>query len=278
MVVALIGCARASQQPVDVTPPISIVPPAAVDPATSVAPLNIFAPGEVTYDITITSITDASNTDSLVQRDSTEVHGVLRARFINEREANTHVELRADSVRTRSSTGTMLQPEGSNYTYEINTLSNSRVQFRRILAPPCTMNDSSILTGTEVLPGFPTSALTLKAWVDTAFHELCRGGMALRITRIAHYYLDSLASDPPTPPLFRFLRNSQIKLEGQGTQWNQPVELIGNGNATDTLLISSQIPRLSTVKGSTYLELTFVSQFRTQKFHQTTLISIQQRK
>ena len=109
-------------------------------------------------------------------------------------------------------------------------------------------------------------------WGDTSVRQVCRAGIQLEAHRVVTYQLDSSATD------LRLLRSTVTTFNGRGTQWNQPVESVGQSISTDTLFLdSTSRQRVQRIKGFTRLQLSFKSQLRNQQFEQLTELFIQLR-
>jgi hypothetical protein len=67
---------------------------------------------------------------------------------------------------------------------------------------------------------------------------------------------------------------TNVRVTGNGLQWQQPVQVSGEGAAIDTLLMGGIPPRLRQLSGQSQMELEFRSPMRTQRFLQRSASTI----
>lgn len=269
---ALLACAKSSTTP----PPGSAVNPSTVvidsSTITMPAPLRIHHPGQVTYDFSLESTIRSTAGDSVPQSDSTRFIGVVRVRFSSIGQPTiTRADVEVDSLtRTILSSGLVTQHPFASYSYTIETnVRNGQSRLVRKQQPvDCSLDrQEPLLVGDEVLPILPISNAVADMWADTSRYDLCRGGVALSVTRVIRYHVDS--SRPNAGPVVRFIRHTDVVLEGRGSQWGQPVEASGRGSSLDTLTVTTTPPRLHSLTGQSNVSIEFSSERRAQRFHQT---------
>jgi hypothetical protein len=241
---------------------------------------NIFEPGQVAYDVSVTSVVESVTGDSLPRVDSARALAQLSIAFSKVPDGRIRVDAQVDSIRINTiPPAARAGQAGVVSEFYVVLGPRSRVTRQQpTQSPTCTLEQATtFLTGEEVLPALPVLSPIPTVWTDTTRVELCRGGVPLRITRIAQYRPDQSEFPAQTQaPSFRFIRSTRVTVQGQGIQWQQPVEVTGHGTSTDTLMIVAS--RLSTISGQGSLELFFQSQFRSQQLRQTSHVQFQARK
>lgn len=236
---------------------------------------TIFQHGAAIYDLTVTSTIEATAGDSLPRIDSSFVTVTISAFFTPLTDQTTRVDLRIDSISTVASGATTHSP-GVIHTYQIRIGSDRRLSIQRpSVATPCTLERPTVLSGEEILPVVPPMRAIPQSWSDTARLELCRGGIHLNVARVSDYRRMPAMSSQDTMSV-HIIRSTRTTFEGQGSQWQQPVEVTGKATTVDTLVLDSS--RLLSTSGETYLDLTFRSQFRTQEFRQVSRSQLRLRK
>lgn len=130
----------------------------------------------------------------------------------------------------------------------------------------CTQQSNEpILRGDEVLPVI-RRVIETQRWIDTSQYQFCRGGINFQMTRIAEYFATTLSD---TSANNRYItRTVAIELRGQGTQWQQSVQALGHGSATDTLYLTEGFSRLQRLVTHSQVSIDFLSTMRMQHFIQ----------
>jgi hypothetical protein len=268
----LAGCTTTTPPPATERPEPRIRNPAVVD-SSMIANIHTtaFTPGRLQYDFQTSSITRALAGDSTHRADSAHVIGILTATLTAGPSRNTVVaRIEADSISVTTGSGTSVPVSSSElFVFTIDTRSGRVAPANKEATQDCTKRgvDSSPLYGREVLPSIHIPAVQM--WTDTAHTSTCRGGVLLAITRIASY--TRLPSPDSIPQL---LRSTQFQINGNGRQWDQKIEVSGDGISTDTLRLSGSPLRLREVTGSSQTKLLFRTQLRVQEFIQTSTAHI----
>ena len=262
----LAGCSTTTLPPVTERPQPRTQNPAAVDSSTTAnVHTTAFTPGRLQYDFQTSSITRALAGDTAHRADSTHVIGILTATLTAGSSRNTVLaRIEADSVSVTTGGGTSIPVSSSElFVFTIDTRTGRVAPANQEATQDCMKRgvDSPPLYGREVLPSIHIPAV--QTWTDTAHTSTCRGGVLLAITRIASY--TRLASPDSMP---QFLRSTQFQITGNGRQWDQKIEVSGDGISTDTLRLSGSPLRLREVTGSSETKLLFRTQLRVQEFIQ----------
>lgn len=234
------------------------------DSATNAVFPNVFRTGTVTYDFTSSSIVQSTSGDSMPQADTSDVAAVLTVSFSGS--SNTQlaqVMVRVDSARVVGRNPIHRDTLGP---YILTFIPRRVTQISRPVPQACSLENSQLLTGDEILPALPIGNELPTQWTDTTRYELCRGGIPLRVIRVAQYRPHTTILEHQDDSI-TIIRSTEISLEGRGVQWQQPVNAIGRGASTDTLTIVHQ--RVMEITGTTNVDLSFRSVFRTQTFRQT---------
>jgi len=262
------GCTSTTRQPAVGKPEPTLQKPITTDSSTGRdVYATPYAPGHLQYDLQIFSETRAFAGDSVHRSDSTRVIGLITTTFATGSHRNTaivRVEFDSVSVIRGSGTSVPLRANGS-LTFTINTQIGEVEPTNQVRLDSCSKEDleSSPIDGREVLPTIHTLA-TPNTWTDTLSTSTCRGGALLRITRIASY----TRVESPDSTL-HIARITQFQITGNGQQWNQRIEVSGDGTSTDTLHLGGFPLRLLDVAGSSQTRLIFKTELRLQQFIQT---------
>ena len=262
------GCTSTTRQPAVDKPEPTLQKPITTDSSTGRdVYATPYAPGHLQYDLQIFSETRAFAGDSVHRSDSTRVIGLITTTFATGSHRNTaivRVEFDSVSVIRGSGTSVPLRANGS-LTFTINTQIGEVEPTNQVRLDSCSKEDleSSPIDGREVLPTIHTLA-TPNTWTDTLSTSTCRGGALLRITRIASY----TRVESPDSTL-HIARITQFQITGNGQQWNQRIEVSGDGTSTDTLRLGGFPLRLLDVAGSSQTRLIFKTELRLQQFIQT---------
>jgi len=271
-VLFLAGCTATRPSPAPERPDPQVQKPIGGDSSTSVrAAMSPFGAGRLDYNFRIFSITHALAGDSTPRADSSLVVGILIATLSVSRSRNTvlaRVESDSVTVTTGSGTSVPISP-GELFLFTIDTRTGQVVQTNRQTTPDCGsgISDSSPIYGREVLPNISIPAT--QAWADTVHTSMCRGGALLTVTRIASYtHLQSPDS------VKQLLRLTQFHIAGTGRQWNQKIEVSGEGSSLDTLRLSGFPIRLTQITGRSQVRFVFRTQLRVQEFLQTSTTRI----
>ena len=266
------GCATATSPRVTQRPEPRIEKPPH-DPST---PVNVdastYTPGRLQYHLQTFSVVHVTAGDSLHRTDSTHLTGILTATLAAGPARNTVIaHVQSDSVSVATGNGTSIPiPPSEVLAFTIDSQTGRVVPANQEVPRDCTTGsaDSSPIYGREVLPTIHTGAAA-QTWIDTLYTSTCRGGALLTIARIVSY-----TQLPSRDSVLQFLRLTQFHITGNGRQWNQKIEVSGEGTATDTLHVSGSPLRLQEVSGSSQTKFSFRTQLRTQDFTQTSTTRI----
>lgn len=227
---------------------------------------SIYVDAQLRYNLQVSSVIRVIAGDSTRRVDSTRVTGMLTTTFVAGPARNTVIaRVQSDSVAvaTGSSTSVPVSPARLS-TFTIDTRNGRITPIHQEARQDCASDstDSSPIDGREVLPGIHIPIV--QSWTDTLHTSACRGGVLLSITRIA-VYTPLQAPDS----VLRVLRRTQFQISGNGRQWDQRVEVSGEGIATDTLRLSTFPLQLQELSGGSQMKFLFKTQLRTQEFTQT---------
>jgi len=271
-VLFLAGCTTTRPSPAPERPDRQVQRPIGGDSSTSVrAATSPFDTGRLDYNFRIFSITHALAGDSTPRADSSLVVGILIATLSVSPSRNTVLaRVESDSVTVTAGSGTSVPiSPGELFLFTIDTRTGQVVQTNRQTTPDCGsgISDSSPIYGREVLPNISIPAT--QAWADTVHTSMCRGGALLTVTRIASYtHLQSPDS------VKQLLRLTQFHIAGTGRQWDQKIEVSGEGSSLDTLRLSGFPIRLTQITGRSQVRFVFRTQLRVQEFLQTSTTRI----
>ena len=266
--ITLVGCASsapASPRKGTVTPAPEAVASDSAKPRFS--PRFIYQPGQLRYRLQISSVVQLTAGDSVQRTDSTRMTGNLSVVFssVTGRD-QIAAQVQPDSISLTAGSGTSVSiAPGTPITFQIDQPTG------RVTVDKATQNSTcdqdavqhSPFSGSEVLPNIQPQFAA--SWVDTSTTTTCRGGVLLTLIRVATY-----APLDTTDNTYRILRSTQLTVNGVGHQWNQQVNVRGQGAATDTLYLGGSQLRLQQITGGSYLRLQFHAPLKTQDFSQNT--------
>ena len=240
---------------------------------------STFSPGEIAYSYRNLSTIQSTAGDSVPRVDSVQVVARLAIAFQPLSAQQTiSVVAHIDSLQVMPAANgsssaiqaAVLQP--SVETNLVVDLRTGRILFSHEQMP-CTQQARELLVqGNETLPNISPGVPTVTSWVDTTVRQLCRGGVTLRITQVAHYQLVTRASSADVSHVI--IRNTDSQIAGNGSQWQQMVQATGRSVAADTFFIARSNNRIIQILGSSRLEISFHSERRSQQFLQVSQIQI----
>ena len=279
---AIAACTR-SGTAVGEQSPQSPVPILARDSTLSnFSPSTVFGSGELTYEYSSVAVIRAVG-DSLPRTDSIETTALLATTFqATPPRQSIRVTTRIDSLVVRPLMPNAQSPSTSSqqsqsYASDLRTLEIDPTTGRIIShdePSTCTQDTrDAILRGDEVLPRIPQQRARIRSWSDTTSRQLCRGGLQLEVSQVAHY--DLLTTDDTVDA--QLIRSVESRLAGKGVQWRQPVEATGHATAIDTFFISRSTNRIERVASNSQTEINFQSSRRNQRFTQSMSTRIQRR-
>ena len=260
------------------SPPRETAPtqtPAAVTPDTArstISLLQIYEPGILRYQVELRSVVEPIVGDSIHHADSTRTRATIVVQLNQSSDKNTITAgIQIDSISSQSSSNVAIPRVSQLMSFRINSKTGQVAKEKEsALHSECadTASSTTLFSGTEVLPVI--GPLRTTVWTDSSQTQNCRGHVRVSLSRIANYTTlkqDSLDT--------QILRVTHVGLTGTGSQWNQSVEVTGQGIATDTLvLVRSRLIRIS---GNSQLKIDFHSSLRNQQYMQsiTTKIELQ---
>ena len=239
------------------------------------SPLDIYQAGSIRYDYRLTSTVQAIAGDSIPRTDSVRITAVLTATFNeNPTQRSTDATLKADSIIVAPHPGSTVSSslQTQFVPLRVDRLTGRIISPRTVLTE-CTQETQDIVFhGDEILPTVLREGSASRSWADTSTSEVCRGGLRMQLARIARYRVDP--STPTRPVQTTIIRVADVRVTGNGLQWQQPVQVSGEGAAVDTLFVGGIPPRLRQLSGQSQLELEFHSPMRTQRFLQRSVTVI----
>lgn len=271
----LILLAACSHPRVVAVPPTAVTLPRAVNDSAAglrSTGFDIYQPGNISYDYRLTSTVQVTVGDSVPRTDSTRIMAILTALYSGNQPIT--VAVRADSIRLFSGTG---QPGPVQTQFATSQLDrrSGRLLTRATAPLDCTLTTVDLtFRGDEVTPAIPEAGLTIGAWTDSSSYDLCRGGVRLLVNRKTRYHVDGATEISGQQ---RIVRSTELRLTGSGTQWQQPVQVMGSGSVIDTLVVAGSPARIQTISGVGRATFEFTSALRRQTFVQSTTISISSR-
>ena len=240
--------------------------------AHNILPTDLFRPGNAIYDYRTVSVVRVTLGDTVPRVDTSTVSALLSATFQTSGSDNltTQVRITVDSITVQTRSSPILHFTPYTDTLRITT-ATGKVTLVGSQNALCEIQaHDALVRSDDVVPVL--SGKRAAIWGDTSVRQVCRAGIQLEAHRVVTYQLDSTATDP------RLLRSTVTTFNGQGTQWNQPVESVGQSISTDTLFLDlTSRQRIERVRGFTRLQLSFKSQLRNQQFEQLTELFIQLR-
>lgn len=268
-VISLISCSR---RPAATTPPVFNTSPRVIPDSTPGSHNTLFAvyqPGNMTYDYRLTSVVQVTTGDSIPRADSTRLTAILTASYSGDQ--LTTVMIRADSIRLVSGTRQAGSVQTEFATSQLDRKSG-RLLTSTLPTLDCTLTTTNLIfRGDEVTPVIPEVALTATSWTDSSSYELCRGGVRLLVNKKTQHHVDEATMISGQR---RIVRSTELRLAGNGIQWQQPVQITGTGSAIDTVTIGGSPTRIQIIAGTGQLKLDFTSALRRQTFIQSTSVSI----
>lgn len=279
-VLAVISCAPAHTR--STAEPDSVLPrPNQTADSNNVRMLasSTFSPGVITYNYRNSSTIQSTAGDSVPRVDSVQVVARLATAFQPLSPQQTipvvvHIDsLQVTLVPTGSSSAiqaAVLQPRvETNLVVDLRT---GRVLFSHEQMPCTQQAQELVLQGNETLPSISPRVPAATSWTDTTVRQLCRGGVTLHITQVAHYQLVTQASSSTISHMI--VRNTDSQITGNGSQWQQTVQATGRSVAADTFFIARSTSRIIQILGSSRLEISFQSERRSQQFLQVSQTQI----
>lgn len=136
----------------------------------------------------------------------------------------------------------------------------------KALQPPSTCAQDSIpgfFRGDELTPALV--GRTQNRWQDTSYVVTCRGGISLRVMRVAAYQIFKFDSSTT-----HLARRVDLQVTGTGRQWEQPVSVSGIGLSLDTLITQRNRIGFERISVHTTVNLSFQSNHKEQQFTQVT--------
>jgi hypothetical protein len=273
--VTFLGCMQQATQRAEPAGPIS-QPASVIDSTSRLASqlLDIYQPGIAQYDYRSISTIQLLANDSTSRTDSTQVTAILTATFAAVSGRQTiEATLKADSILivTQPLSASASSFQTQFIPLQIDRMTGRSLSPRPIVAECNQATVDFIFRGDEVIPAIRYNSTGTRFWTDSIVSEICRGGMRIQSTRVGRYRIDSSTSS--TTPTTQLIRTTDIRMSGAGAQWQQPVQVSGEGISIDTLVITGAPPRLQQLSGTSRLSLEFKSPMRTQQFVQTTTAS-----
>ena len=238
-------------------------------------PLDIYQPGSIRYDYQVTSTVQSIAGDSIPRIDSVRITAVLTATFSGDAaQSGTDATLKADSIIVATQPGSTGSPSLQTQFVPLRVnRSTGRITSPRAVLSECTQETQDVVFhGDEIVPAVMREGSASRSWADTSTSEVCRGGLRMQLARIARYRVDAPTS--MQSPQTTVIRVTNVRVTGNGLQWQQPVQVSGEGAAIDTLLMGGIPPRLRQLSGQSQMELEFRSPMRTQRFLQRSASTI----
>jgi hypothetical protein len=266
------GCAPTARPPMMQKPETKLQKPSTTDSSSGRdVYATPYAPGRLQYDLQIFSVAQLLAGDSVHRSDSTYVVGVVTTTLAAGPQRNTIIaRVESDSISVRRGSSTSVPVRSSEPpVFTIDTQTGEVEPTNESTLADCVNGDfeSSPIDGREVLPTVHISAAN--TWTDTLSTSTCRGGTLLRITRVASYTRLQLPDST-----LHIARVTHFQIAGNGQQWNQRIEVSGDGTSTDTLYLGGVPPRLRAVTGSSQTKLVFKTELRVQEFIQASTTHI----
>ena len=218
---------------------------------------QIYRPGVVYYQYNAASSVELTELGSLKQVDSSRISAVLAVSFPEVTSQGLQlITTRAESLSVLAQSGLVASTRPSEEHGAVFSQRARKVQVTRQDERCTQQSNESVFRGDELTPILPQESTGRSSWVDTTGFQICRGGIQLQVTRVAHYQVDTQHIDQSNLKITRLI-TAQIR--GQGFQWQQPVEAIGQSTGIDTLIFGSSSRRLTSIHGGAQLELEFRS-------------------
>ena len=274
---SLTGCAS---QPTPSSIPASQGDRPPVAPADSTvrgssSPLDIYQPGSIRYDYRLTSTVQSIAGDSIPRTDSVRITAVLTATFGGDpTQRVVDATLKADSIIIAAQPGSTaplsLQTQFIPLRFD---RPSGRITSPRVVLAECTQDTQDVVFhGDEIVPTVLREGSASRSWADTSTSEVCRGGLRMQLARIARYRVEAPTLTQPVQTTV--IRVTDVRVTGNGVQWQQPVQVSGEGAAVDTLFMGGIPPRLRQLSGQSQLVLEFRSGMKAQRFLQRSATAI----
>ena len=235
----------------------------------SSSPLDIYQAGSIRYDYRLISTVQSIAGDSIPRMDSVRITAVLTATFSGDpTQRVVDATLKADSIIVTAQPGSTT-PSSLQTQFVPLRLDrpSGRITSPGAVLAECTQETQDVVFhGDEIVPALLREGSASRSWADTSTSEVCRGGLRLQLARIARYRVE--APTPTQPTQTTVIRVTDVRVSGNGVQWQQPVQASGEGAAVDTLFVGGIPPRLRQLSGQSQMELEFRSPMRTQRFLQ----------
>jgi len=241
----------------------------------SSAPLDIYQAGSIRYDYRLTSTVQSIAGDSIPRTDSVRITAVLMATFSGDpTQRVVDATLKADSIIVAAQPGSTAPSSLQTQFVPLRVdRSSGRITSPRAVLAECTQETQDVVFhGDEIVPAVLRDGSASRSWADTSTAAVCRGGLRMQLARIARYRVE--ASVPGQLAQTTVIRVTDVRVTGNGVQWQQPVQVSGEGAAVDTLFVGGVPPRLRQLSGQSQMELEFRSPMRTQRFLQRSATTI----
>ena len=249
------------------TPPIPQQPPTATsDPSgtSRVSSQTVYSPGESQYTVEVLAVIRTVLPDTLRRIDSTRTTAVATLLFKSTMPNEIEALVAFDSVRKviPGNVSQSLPSQHFRFTLNVTTGGVAVSSNTGKTQVDCSVESfQSPFSGTEALPRIPAPLVPTS--VDSSDFHSCRGGVALNFHRVSTHTLTVHDSGD------QITRSTYVTVTGTGKQWDQPVDINGNGSATDTIWVTREPSRrVSRVTGTSRLDITFRSPLATQHFEQ----------
>ena len=226
-----------------------------------------YEPGELKYDVQVSSVVQVVGGDSTHRVDSSRIAGVLTTSFtIGPKRTAVTARVQPDlfSLTVGTGTSTPLVTSGP-FIFTIDTQTGQVAPNATRPLQDCSQAsaDNFSLDGREVIPSIRLPRVD--TWKDTLQTVTCRGGALLAVTRIASY----TRGQAPDSTV-QLLRSTDFRITGSGYQWGQRIEVSGEGTSIDTLGMGGSPLRLREIRGKSQASFVFRAPLQTQEFTQTT--------
>ena len=239
----------------------------------SSTPLDIYQAGSIRYDYRLTSTVQSIAGDSIPRTDSVRITAVLTATFSGDpAQRVVDATLKADSIIVAAQPGSTAPSSLQTQFVPLRLdRSSGRITSPRAVLAECTQETQDVVFhGDEIVPAVLREGSASRSWADTSASEVCRGGLRIQLARIARYRVEAPTPTQPAQTTVQttVIRVTDVRVTGNGVQWQQPVQVSGEGAAVDTLFMGGIPSRLRQLSGQSQMELEFRSPMRTQRFLQ----------
>ena len=279
---ALLGCKSAPVRPSETPAPL-LTPRNALDSLVLHSlQSSVFRPGQVSYTYRSTSAIEATTGDSIPRIDSTQTTALLELEFQESADQQRRpVRARIDSIQVTFTNRSLITNKTTEKWPSVEkdvaiSFHSGQLIPNESLIPTCTQDTrEGPVTGGEILLALPRWVPRIETWADTTSREVCRGGIRLHINQVSLYRLEQMPAIDSSA--YRIIRTTDSDISGHGTQWQQPVQAVGNASAVDTFTVTRATNRIAGLAGNSRLELAFRSPYRNQRFIQITHTEITSR-